>query len=191
MHLCLPHQRSGTKHNHLSQPPWGLWNLSASLPTSSCLQGLYSHLPQGAEITQNLLLVGMWSLWPRFYFLLPSNMPQLIHPLAKLWADLLWASLLSQFYFCLMSPPKHLLRVYARFWEAGRWSGWDAIIIIQCNTPNWTHHTKRNILIVTQAKQIWQRASEVNLANWNSICSVRTWYRWQGSERYLAGHCYY
>lgn len=94
MYLCLPHQRSGTKHS-LSQPPWGLWNPSASLPTSSCLQASYSHLPQGAEITQNLLLVGMWSLWPRFYFLLvrlPSNMAQLIHALAKLWADLLWAS---------------------------------------------------------------------------------------------------
>lgn len=183
MHLCLLHQRSGTKHNHLSQPPW--WSLSESPPTSSCLQALYSHLPESAEITQNLLLVGMWSLWPKFYFLLvrlPSNMPSYELICCE-------SPLLSQFNFCLMSPPKHLLRVYAKFQEAGRWSGWDTIIIIQCNTPNWTHRIKRDISIVMQAKEFWQTANEVNLADWNSICSVRTWYRWQGSERYLARHC--
>lgn len=192
MHLCLPHQRSGPKHNHLSQTPWGLWNLSASLPASSCLQAPYSHLPQGAEIAQNLLLVGMWSLRSRLYFWLvrlPSNMPQLICPLAKLWADLLGASHAFSVLFLPYVTSKTLAQSKCQI-LGGREVGWVGhnfhyrMQHTQLDTP----YKKRHLDSDT-SKVVLTKSKRGEFSELEQHCSVRTWYRWQGSERYLAGHC--
>lgn len=80
---------------------------------------------------------------------LPSNTPQPICPLAKPWADLLWA---SPAFSVLFLPYTTLQKACSEYVPDFRGADSRMTSIIQCNTPNCIHHIKRDILIVTQVK---------------------------------------